>query len=72
MRASKSWNFDLEKPIKPMKMDSCGIFADHRSATMATGFSAEQTSGWLAAVWLAAFVLEISILGARLTVEDTN
>ena len=29
MRASKSWNFDLEKPIKPIKMDSCVIFADH-------------------------------------------
>ena len=25
MRASKSWNFDLEKPIKPIKMDSCVI-----------------------------------------------
>ena len=31
MRASKSWNFDLEKPIKPIKMDSCVIFADHCS-----------------------------------------
>ena len=29
MRASKSWNFDLEKPMKPIKMDSCVIFADH-------------------------------------------
>ena len=29
MRASKSWNFDLEKPIKPIKVDSCVIFADH-------------------------------------------
>ena len=29
MRASKSWNFELEKPIKPIKMDSCVIFADH-------------------------------------------
>ena len=29
MRASKSWNFDLDKPIKPIKMDSCVIFADH-------------------------------------------
>ena len=29
MRASKSWNFDLEKPIKPIKMDSCVNFADH-------------------------------------------
>ena len=29
MRASKSWNFDLEKPINRIKMDSCVIFADH-------------------------------------------
>ena len=29
MRASKFWNFDLEKSIEPMKMDSCIIFADH-------------------------------------------
>ena len=29
MRASRSWNFDLEKPIKTIKMDSCVIFADH-------------------------------------------
>ena len=29
MRASKSWNFDLEKPIESIKMDSCVIFADH-------------------------------------------
>ena len=29
MRASKSWNFELEKTIKPIKMDSCVIFADH-------------------------------------------
>ena len=34
MRASKSWNFDLEKPIEPIKMDSCVIFADHCSKTM--------------------------------------
>ena len=33
MRASKSWNFDLEKPIKPIKMDSCVIFADHCSSS---------------------------------------
>ena len=29
MRASKSCNFDLEKSIEPIKMDSCVIFADH-------------------------------------------
>ena len=29
MRASKSLNFELEKPIKPIRMDSCVIFTDH-------------------------------------------
>ena len=29
MQASKYLNFDLEKPIEPIKRDSCVILADH-------------------------------------------
>ena len=55
MRASKSWNFDLEKPVKPIKMDSCVIFADHCSfATEA----ANRVNMFIRALWKAALLLK--------------